>query len=140
MEKVGYNVVYDATYGDTQSDFTQNVIAMKNAGVKVLFIDQMAEVYASALLKDLVQQNFHPLVVLGRGHLLDRADPGRRRAGRGQRLLLRPERLALPRRGRGLDPGGGAPSSTGSMWPRPGSTPTCSPSTGGCRRSSSSRL
>ena len=49
----------------TQTDFTQNVIAMKNAGVKVLFIDQMAENYASALLKDLVQQNFHPIVVLG---------------------------------------------------------------------------
>ena len=38
---------------------------MKNAGVKVLFIDQMPEAYASALLKDLVQQNFHPKVVLG---------------------------------------------------------------------------
>jgi len=65
MEKVGYHVVYDATYGDTQFDFTPNVIAMRNAGVKVLFIDQMAEVYASALLKNLVQQNFHPLVVMG---------------------------------------------------------------------------
>ena len=65
MEKVGYKVVYEAQYGDTQIDFTPNVIAMKNAGVKVLFIDQMAEVYASALLKNLVQQNFHPHVVLG---------------------------------------------------------------------------
>ncbi len=65
MEKVGYHVVYDQTYGDTQFDFTQNVVAMKNAGVKVLFVDQMAEIYASALLKDLVQQNFHPIVVLG---------------------------------------------------------------------------
>jgi ABC-type branched-subunit amino acid transport system substrate-binding protein len=65
MEKVGYKVVYDAIYGVTQTDFTQNVIAMKNAGVKVLFIDQMSEVYASGLLKNLVQQNFHPIVVLG---------------------------------------------------------------------------
>jgi branched-chain amino acid transport system substrate-binding protein len=65
MQKAGYNVVYDAEYADTQTDFTQNVIAMKNAGVKVLFIDQMPEAYASALLKDLVQQNFHPKVVLG---------------------------------------------------------------------------
>ncbi len=65
MNKVGYKVVYDQTYGDTQFDFTPNVIAMRNAGVKVLFIDQMAEVYASALLKNLVQQNFHPIVVLG---------------------------------------------------------------------------
>jgi ABC-type branched-subunit amino acid transport system substrate-binding protein len=65
MEKVGYKVVYEELYGDTQFDFTQNVIAMKNAGVKVLFIDQMSEVYASALLKNLVQQDFHPIVVLG---------------------------------------------------------------------------
>jgi len=65
MEKVGYKVVYDPTYEETQFDFTQNVIAMKNAGVQVLFIDQMAEQYASALLKDLVQQNFHPKIVLG---------------------------------------------------------------------------
>jgi ABC-type branched-subunit amino acid transport system substrate-binding protein len=65
MEKVGYKVVYEPTYEETQFDFTQNVIAMKNAGVQVLFIDQMAEEYASALLKDLVQQNFHPKIVLG---------------------------------------------------------------------------
>jgi branched-chain amino acid transport system substrate-binding protein len=65
MEKVGYKVVYEPTYEATQFDFTQNVIAMKNAGVQVLFIDQMAEIYASALLKDLVQQNFHPKIVLG---------------------------------------------------------------------------
>jgi branched-chain amino acid transport system substrate-binding protein len=65
MEKVGYHVVYDPTYPETQFDFTQNVIAMKNAGVQVLFVDQLAEVYASALLKNLVQQNFHPIVVLG---------------------------------------------------------------------------
>ena len=50
---------------DTQTDFTQNVIAMKNAGVKVLFLDQMPENYAGALLKNLVQQNYHPQVVFG---------------------------------------------------------------------------
>lgn len=65
MEKVGYHIVYDPTYPETQFDFTQNVIAMKNAGVQVLFIDQLAEVYASALLKNLAQQNFHPIVVIG---------------------------------------------------------------------------
>jgi ABC-type branched-subunit amino acid transport system substrate-binding protein len=65
MEKVGYKVIYDQTYGVTQFDFTQNVVQMKNAGVKVLFVDQLAEIYASALLKDLVQQDFHPIVVLG---------------------------------------------------------------------------
>ncbi|MGO8870242.1 MAG: ABC transporter substrate-binding protein [Acidimicrobiales bacterium] len=65
MQKVGYNVIYDQTYDESQVDFTQNVIAMKDAGVQVLFVDQMPEIYASALLKDLAQQNFHPHIVLG---------------------------------------------------------------------------
>ena len=65
MEKVGYKVIYDPTYTVSTTDFTQNVIAMKNAGVKIVFMDSMAESYAAAFLKDLTQQNFHPAVVLG---------------------------------------------------------------------------
>ena len=65
MEKVGYKVIYDQTYGETQTNFDQNVIAMKNAGVKILFVDSMAEEYASGLMKSLASQNFHPIVVLG---------------------------------------------------------------------------
>ena len=65
MQKVGYHITYEADYGVAQTDFTSNVIAMKNAGVKILFVDSMAESYASALLKNLVQQNFHPVIVLG---------------------------------------------------------------------------
>ncbi len=65
MQKLGYKVVYDETYDESQVDFTQNVIAMRNDGVKVLFIDQMPEMYASALLKDLAQQSFRPHIVLG---------------------------------------------------------------------------
>ncbi|HVC68450.1 MAG TPA: ABC transporter substrate-binding protein [Acidimicrobiales bacterium] len=65
MQKVGYDIVYQSTYATTQTDFTQNVIAMKNAGVKILFIDQMPPNYASSVLKALTQQDFHPQVVLG---------------------------------------------------------------------------
>jgi ABC-type branched-subunit amino acid transport system substrate-binding protein len=65
MEHVGFHIVYDQQFAVTQSDFTSNVIAMRNAGVKVLYIDQMPENYAASLLRDLVQQNFHPVVVLG---------------------------------------------------------------------------
>ena len=57
--------IYDPSVTVTQTDFTQNVIAMKNAGVKILFIDQMPPNYASAMLKNLAQQNFHPQVILG---------------------------------------------------------------------------
>jgi branched-chain amino acid transport system substrate-binding protein len=65
LEKVGYKVIYDPTYAVTQTDFTENVIAMKNAGVNILFVDQLPVEYAPSLLKALNQQNFHPVVVLG---------------------------------------------------------------------------
>jgi branched-chain amino acid transport system substrate-binding protein len=65
MQKVGYKVIYDQTYGEAQTNFDQNVIAMKNAGVKIPFVDSMAEEYASGLLKSLTAQDFHPIVVLG---------------------------------------------------------------------------
>jgi ABC-type branched-subunit amino acid transport system substrate-binding protein len=65
LQKVGFHVIYDSTYGIATTDFTQNVIQMKSAGVKILFVDQMAEMYASAFLRALAQQNFHPVVVLG---------------------------------------------------------------------------
>ncbi len=65
MEQVGYKVIYDPSVPMTQTDYTQNVIAMKNAGVKILFLSQLPQTYASAMLKDLQQQNFHPQVILG---------------------------------------------------------------------------
>ncbi len=65
MEHLGYKLVYDQTFDVTQQDFNQNVIAMRNAGVKILFIEQMPQNYAGAVLKALNQQNFHPVVVLG---------------------------------------------------------------------------
>jgi ABC-type branched-subunit amino acid transport system substrate-binding protein len=65
MQHIGYKVVYSTTFPITQTDFTQNVIAMRNQGVKMLFIEQMPVNYASAVIKALNQQNFHPQVVLG---------------------------------------------------------------------------
>jgi branched-chain amino acid transport system substrate-binding protein len=65
MQHLGYHVAYDPTFDITQTDFTRNVIAMRNAGVKILFVEQMPENYASAVFKALAQQNFHPVVVLG---------------------------------------------------------------------------
>ncbi len=65
MEHVGLHVVYDQQYAITQSDFNANVIAMRNAGVKMLFIDQMPENYAASVFRALDLQNFHPIVILG---------------------------------------------------------------------------
>ncbi len=41
MQSIGYKVVYDPTFDITQTDFTQNVVAMRRAGVKILFLEQM---------------------------------------------------------------------------------------------------
>jgi ABC-type branched-subunit amino acid transport system substrate-binding protein len=65
MNSLGYKVVYDPTFEISQTDFNQNVISMKNAGVKILFLEQMPQNYAGAVIKALTQQNFHPVVVLG---------------------------------------------------------------------------
>jgi hypothetical protein len=65
MVHLGYKVLYDPALPPTQTDFTQNVVAMKNAGVQILFLEQMPQNYASAAIKDLNQQNFHPILVLG---------------------------------------------------------------------------
>ena len=46
MESLGYKVVYDEQFGITQTDFTQNVVAMRQDGIKILFLEQMPENYA----------------------------------------------------------------------------------------------
>ena len=65
MSSLGYKVVYDPTFEITQTDFNQNVIAMKQDGVKILFLEQMPQNYAGAVVQALNQQDFHPVVVLG---------------------------------------------------------------------------
>jgi ABC-type branched-subunit amino acid transport system substrate-binding protein len=65
VEHLGYRVLYDPALPPSQTDFTQQVVAMKNAGVEILFLEQEPENYASAIFKDLSQQDFHPVVVLG---------------------------------------------------------------------------
>jgi len=65
MASLGYKVVADPSYTVTQSDFTQDVISMKNAGVKILFMEQSPQNYAAAVVQALNQQDYHPVVVLG---------------------------------------------------------------------------
>jgi branched-chain amino acid transport system substrate-binding protein len=65
MQHLGYTVLYDPALAPTTTDFTEQVVAMKNAGVQILFLEQEPQNYASAIFRDLSQQNFHPVVVLG---------------------------------------------------------------------------
>ena len=65
MEHLGYTVRDDPALPATTTDFTQQVLTMKNDGVQLLFLEQEPQNYASAIFRDLTQQNFHPIVVLG---------------------------------------------------------------------------
>jgi hypothetical protein len=65
LKQAGYKIVYYTGVPLTQTDFTQNVVEMKSDGVQMVYIDQLPENYAGALLKALNQQNFHPILVIG---------------------------------------------------------------------------
>jgi branched-chain amino acid transport system substrate-binding protein len=65
MHHLGYTVLLDPALPATTTDFTEQVVAMKNAGVQILFLEQEPQNYASAIFRDLTEQNFHPVVILG---------------------------------------------------------------------------
>jgi len=65
MNHLGFKVVYDPRFDITQTSFDQNVIAMKNAGVKILFLELMPQNYVASVVKALTLQDFHPVLVLG---------------------------------------------------------------------------
>ena len=67
MEHLGYKIVYETTFPvtATYNDFVSDVVAMKDRGVKMLFIEQNPTMYAAPLIRALNAENFHPMVVLG---------------------------------------------------------------------------
>lgn len=65
LSRAGYHVSYFSTVPITQTDFSQNVVAMRSAGVRLILIDQLPQNYAGALLKALSQQDFHPKLIIG---------------------------------------------------------------------------
>ena len=75
MESLGYKVPYDEQFGITQTDFTQNVVTMRKDGVKILFLEQMPENYAAAVVKALNQQDYHPELVFGASTYSERLVP-----------------------------------------------------------------
>ena len=51
LKQAGYKIVYYTGVPLTQTDFTQNVVEMKSDGVQLVYIDQLPENYAGALLR-----------------------------------------------------------------------------------------
>ena len=138
MESLGYKVVYDQQFDITQTDFTQNVVAMRQDGIKILFLEQMPENYAAAVVKALNQQDYHPQVVFGASTYSEQLvpDSGGASAIDGaymemvNSLFLGEDANVLPA------------AKTFQTWVQkadPGSTPTSTRCSAGCRASCSPR-
>ncbi len=63
MESIGYRFVFDQTFSPSQTDFTQQIIAMEQAGVQMVVLFAINDSYGGAVLKDMAVQGFHPQVV-----------------------------------------------------------------------------
>ncbi len=75
MQHLGYHVVFDPTFDISTTNFDQYVVEMRNAGVKILFLEQMPYNYAGAVFKALDAQGFHPVIVLGGSTYSDQLVP-----------------------------------------------------------------
>jgi len=67
MKHLGYQIAYENTFSEsaTYNTFVADVVAMKAAGVKMLFIEQNPPLYAAPLIKAMNAEHFKPMVVLG---------------------------------------------------------------------------
>jgi ABC-type branched-subunit amino acid transport system substrate-binding protein len=71
MKHLGYQFSYVREYGPFESNFTTDVINMKNKGVQmVLLSDGTSSVY-STLVNEMNQQGFHPQVMMSSGTIYD---------------------------------------------------------------------
>jgi ABC-type branched-subunit amino acid transport system substrate-binding protein len=66
MESLGYKFVYDELYSPTQTDFTADIVRMRQAGVKTLVLVAADVKGIARIAQQAKQQNFHPdLTILG---------------------------------------------------------------------------
>jgi hypothetical protein len=67
MKHLGYTIAYENTFAisATYNTFVTDAIAMKNKGVKMVFIEQNPALYAAPLIRALNAQHYHPMVILG---------------------------------------------------------------------------
>ncbi|MHB8220621.1 MAG: ABC transporter substrate-binding protein [Acidimicrobiales bacterium] len=67
LKHAGFTIAYQQKVGPLASDFTTQVIQMRNAGVNVVYLTALDWQVAAILTQNMVQQNWHPAVVLSGG-------------------------------------------------------------------------
>jgi branched-chain amino acid transport system substrate-binding protein len=67
MLHLGYNVVYDQEYGPLSTDFTPQILAMKNDGVEFVDLSSTDANNAEHMVQEMYQQDYHPQVIESAG-------------------------------------------------------------------------
>ena len=67
MESIGYHVTYERTTGTTETDFTSDVLRMRDAGVQMVSLTQTDIATMARFLNAMQQQNWHPQLVTTAG-------------------------------------------------------------------------
>ncbi|HVT76095.1 MAG TPA: ABC transporter substrate-binding protein [Acidimicrobiales bacterium] len=63
-ESVGYKWLYDRAIGSTETDFTSDVVRMRDSGVKMVYLISVDDATAARFAKAMQSQNFKPEVFL----------------------------------------------------------------------------
>ena len=107
MKTVGYKIAYVDDINPLQSDFTTDVINMKNAGVNAVDLGGIDWQDAAIFVQNAATQNWHPGLIFSDGVGLRRpVHLPRRRPGGDRRDPDRPGLRPLPRPGRQERAGG----------------------------------
>lgn len=67
LEHAGYKVQYVDEVNPLQSDFTTDIINMRNQGVNVLYMTALDWQVAALIMRDAYQQNWHPALIFSGG-------------------------------------------------------------------------
>lgn len=65
MQSLGYHVVYTRAYNPTDTDFTSDIIRMRDLGVQFLWLTDTDPATQGRILAAAAQQNWHPQVLAG---------------------------------------------------------------------------
>jgi len=60
MESLGYKVIYEDDFNPAQSNFTADVVRMRSAGVKMVYLIALNAPDAAIFASEAAQQGFHP--------------------------------------------------------------------------------
>jgi ABC-type branched-subunit amino acid transport system substrate-binding protein len=71
MQSLGYKIVYSRYTNPLETDFTADIIAMRQAGVQLLDITAESVTTDALIIQDMDQQNWHPMLVTSGGPIYD---------------------------------------------------------------------